>query len=149
MSEGKVVWTPDMSVGVDSLDEDHKILVSCLNDFIDACDNDEGILVTDSIFSCLLEYTDYHFSREEKIMEVCGYPGLQEHKETHEVLCQKVIDIRYRYVINRSGELEAEIKDFLQSWLAEHILGSDMDYAASTIGKEKEIAAVIEEENAT
>ena len=44
-----------MSVGVAGMDADHKVLVSYLNDFIEACENDEGLLVTDSIFSVLLD----------------------------------------------------------------------------------------------
>ncbi|MBT4220657.1 MAG: hemerythrin family protein [Rhodospirillaceae bacterium] len=145
MSEGEIIWNSDMSVGIDALDDDHKILVSYLNEFIGACDKDEGIFVTDSIFSGLLEYTNYHFVREEKIMKVCGYSGYEAHKELHQVLTEKVIDARDRFILNRSGDLEVEIKDFLQSWLQEHILGSDMDYVSDCVGKEKEIAAALKD----
>ncbi|NQU58194.1 MAG: hemerythrin family protein [Rhodospirillales bacterium] len=138
-----------MSVGVDVLDKDHIILIGCLNDFIDACENDEGIFVTDSIFIVLLNYTDTHFKREEKIMEACGYVGLDPHKELHESLRQKIIDNRERFVLNPSGELEDEIKDFLQSWLRNHILGCDMEYVSTCAGKEKQIAEILEQENAT
>ncbi|MBL6933047.1 MAG: hemerythrin family protein, partial [Rhodospirillales bacterium] len=133
-----------MSVGVQALDDDHKILVGCLNDFIDACENDEGILVTDSIFSILLDYTGYHFAREEKVMEVCGYKGLAAHKELHQALAEKVVENRTRFVLNRDGELDEEVRQFLLHWLQKHILGCDMDYASDCAGKEKEIAAALE-----
>lgn len=146
LAGGKITWTPDMSVGIEVLDKDHQILVTCLNDFVEACENDEGIFVTDSIFSVLLDYTGYHFQREEKIMEFCGYPGLEAHKELHKTLTEKVVDTRHRYVLNRSGELDAEIKVFLQSWLQKHILGSDMEYASACAGKEEEISAMLKKE---
>ncbi len=143
-SDDKVKWSPDMSVGVNALDEDHKILIACLNDFIDACENDEGLLFTDAIFSILLDYTGFHFAREEKIMEICGYDGLENHKLLHETLRDKVLKARDRFVFNRDGELETEIKIFLQSWLTEHILGRDMEYAKYCVGKEREIASFLE-----
>lgn len=136
-----------MSVGVGVLDRDHKVLVGCLNDFIDACENDEGIFVTDPIFAVLLDYTDTHFGREEKIMEACGYADLEAHKELHKKLRHKILEKREQFLLNPSGKLEDEIKEFLQSWLKIHILGCDMDYATTCVGKDKEIAAVLEQEN--
>jgi len=139
-----ITWTPDMSVGIDIIDKDHKILISCLNDFVGACESGKGVLVTESIFSVLYDYTNFHFSREEKIMEVCGYKGLENHKNLHETLRGNLIDARDRYLLNPSREVETEIMDFLRSWLTDHILACDMDYAPVCAGKEKEIAAILE-----
>lgn len=124
----KVVWTDDMSVGCKALDDDHKILIQALNDFIDALENDEGVFVTDGIFSVLLDYTNFHFAREEAIIEACGYEDLERHKETHLVLKEQLMDARRRYMLNPSCELEEEIREFLYNWLQTHILIRDMDY---------------------
>ena len=143
-SEDKIIWTPDMSVGIDIIDKDNKILISCLNDFVDACESGKGVLVTESIFSTLYDYTSFHFSREEKIMEVCGYKGLENHKKLHETLRGNIIDIRDSYLLNPSRELESEIMDFLKTRLTDQILTCDMDYASVCAGKDKEIAAILE-----
>ena len=124
----KVVWTDDMSVGCKALDDDHKILVQALNDFIDALENDEGVFVTDGIFSVLLDYTNFHFNREEAILEACSYEDLEDHKQTHIELKEQLMDARRRYMLNPSSDLEEEIRDFLYSWLQSHILVRDMDY---------------------
>jgi len=124
----KVVWTEDMSVGCKPLDDDHKILVQALNDFIDALENDEGVFVTDGIFSVLLDYTNYHFNREEAILEACGYEDLERHKQTHIELKEQLMDARRRYMLNPSSDLEEEIREFLYNWLQTHILIRDMDY---------------------
>ncbi len=127
----KIVWTQDMSVGCDALDNDHKILVQALNDFIEALEEDEGVFVTDGIFSVLVDYTNFHFAREEKIMEACGYPDLDIHKKAHEGLKEQLMDCRTRYMLNPNAELEEEVREFLMNWLQTHILVKDMDYRAS------------------
>ena len=125
---GKIVWTPDMSVGVDRLDKDHQALVSYLNDYVEAIDNEEGIFVTDGIFAALLEYTVYHFTLEEQLMEAAGYDDLAAHKEIHKTMAGKVEDCRQRYMLNPDKALEDEVRDFLTHWLQEHILKCDMNY---------------------
>ncbi|MFC1673864.1 bacteriohemerythrin [Pseudomonadota bacterium] len=124
----KVVWTEDMSVGCDALDNDHKILVQALNDFIEALENDDGVFVTDGIFSVLVDYTNFHFAREEAILEACGYDDIVNHKKTHEDLKEQLLDCRRRYMLNSNAELEEEIREFLYNWLQTHILVKDMDY---------------------
>ena len=127
----KIVWTDDMSVGCKPLDDDHKVLISALNAFIEAIDADEGAFVTDGIFSVLTEYTDYHFTREEKIMEACGYADLENHKKTHQVLKEQLFENRTRFMLNPNAVLEEEVRTFLTNWLQQHILVKDMDYRAA------------------
>lgn len=124
----KIVWSDDMSVGCKALDDDHKVLIQALNDFIDAVDNDEGVFVTDGIFSVLADYTDYHFTREEMIMEACGYTDIVSHKNTHAALKEQLMDSRTRYMHNPNAELEDHVRKFLTHWLQDHILVKDMKY---------------------
>lgn len=127
-AKDKIVWSDDMSVGCKALDDDHKVLIQALNDFIEALENDEGAFVTDGIFSVLAHYTDYHFSREEKLLAACDYPDLAEHIKTHAALKEQLFDCRRRFMLNSNAELEDEISEFLYNWLQNHILVSDMDY---------------------
>lgn len=124
----KIVWSDDMTVGCKALDDDHKVLIQALNDFIDAIDNDEGVFVTDGIFTALVDYTHYHFTREEMIMEACGYTDIVNHKKTHEDLKEQLMDSRTRYMLNPNAELEDQVRNFLTNWLQDHILVKDMTY---------------------
>lgn len=134
-----------MSVGCKPLDDDHKILVQALNDFIEAVENDEGVFVTDGIFSVLLDYSNYHFAREEAIMEACGYEDLDRHKQTHTDLKEQLLDARRRYMLNPSPDLEDEIRDFLLNWLQTHILVRDMDYKEAIEASGADIDAVLKD----
>ncbi|HEY9080870.1 bacteriohemerythrin [Magnetovibrio sp.] len=139
----KIAWTDDMSVGCAALDNDHKILIQALNDFVDALENDEGVFVTDGIFSVLLDYTNYHFAREEAVMGACGYDDLAQHKQTHLELKEQLLDARRRYMLNPSSDLEEEIRDFLLSWLQTHILIRDMDYKDVVARSGQDIDAIM------
>ncbi|MGB0684032.1 MAG: bacteriohemerythrin [Magnetovibrionaceae bacterium] len=128
MSFERIVWTPEMSVGCDVLDDDHKLLISCLNDFVEACENDEGVFVIDPIFRVLMHYTEFHFEREEQIIEACGFPELEHHRQVHTDMTEKVHEAREQFMMTPSKMLEDDVKTFLLSWLQEHILEEDMGY---------------------
>jgi len=123
-----IEWTPEMSVGVDALDKDHQQLVGLLNQFIQAVDDGDGVLIVDAIFGGLVRYTETHFIREEKVMEACGYPDLAEHKLQHQKLVARVFECREAYMQTPNESLEGEVREFLTSWLQQHILVDDMDY---------------------
>lgn len=140
---GKIVWTDDMSVGCKTLDDDHKNLIQALNDFIEALENDEGVFATDGIFTVLVDYTIYHFAREEKLLAACNYPDLAAHIETHVALKEQLIDCRRRYMLNPNAELEDEISEFLHNWLQKHILVSDLDYRETLENSGKNIDEIL------
>lgn len=123
-----IQWDDSMSVGVPVLDEDHKVLIRLINDYTDALDNDEGLMVTDSIFAALGDYVHYHFTREEKIMEAAHYPDLERHKKSHRALEEHFLELRDSYVLFPNPAAEQKVKAFLEDWLCSHILKIDMAY---------------------
>jgi hemerythrin len=123
-----IQWDESMSVGVPVLDEDHKTLIRLINDYTDALENDEGLFVTDSIFSALGDYIHYHFTREEGIMEMAGYPDLERHKKSHRSLEEHFLELRESYVLYPNAAAEEKVKIFLEDWLCSHILKIDMAY---------------------
>lgn len=130
-------WRDDMSVGVSVLDDDHKILIRLLNDYVDALDNDEGLFVTDIIFTALGQYIDTHFRREEEIMARAGYADLEAHKAVHARMEAQFAELRDRILLDPSDAAQNRLKDFLHDWLTDHILKTDMAYkpACSAVDK--------------
>lgn len=123
-----IQWDDNMSVGVPVLDEDHKVLIRLINDYTDAMENDEGLMVTDSIFAALGDYVHYHFTREEKIMELAQYNDLEQHKKAHRALEEHFMELRDSYVLMPGPSAERKVKEFLENWLRSHILKVDMEY---------------------
>ena len=123
-----IQWTQELSVGVESIDTDHKLLISMLNQLDDAITAGEAEDVVSSVLNALLDYTDYHFRREETLMLACGYPDAEAHMHTHERLRAQVVGIRDRFLRNPESIREREVLAFLKNWLTAHIMGRDKLY---------------------
>ncbi|EKV30465.1 hemerythrin-like protein [Caenispirillum salinarum AK4] len=73
-------------------------------------------------------YTDYHFQREERLLEEMAYPALDKQREEHAALRARVQDFRARHLAEPNPVLTVEIEDFLKTWMMSHILEEDMRY---------------------
>jgi hemerythrin len=135
-----IKWTDELSVGVESLDADHKILISLLNQLDDAVHGGEPRETVERVLDALVEYTDYHFRREEALMRAVSYPEYDAHVRTHSTLRAQVTDIRERYRRNPESIHAREVLSFLRNWLSAHILGRDHRYMPFMDGKRREVA---------
>ena len=135
------VWTKELAIGIPFVDADHQVLVSLLN-LVETCiDAREETFVLGSLLNALAEYTEHHFSREEKLQQVCGYAGLQEHKTIHRRLAGEVDAIGRRFETDPLSVEAGEVREFLRNWLVEHILGHDFAYRQACVGHEQGAAA--------
>jgi len=123
-----VEWSSKLETGVTFVDADHKVLINLLNQVNDCIADKEESTVLGSVLDALVEYTDYHFLREEKMMELSGYSGLETHKTTHRVLSGQVRAVYEDYQADPWNVDPVDVRDFLQSWLVDHIMGSDFAY---------------------
>jgi len=125
-----IEWKDEFSVGVPVLDEDHKVLISLVNRFLEAFETTPSFMIT-NLFRDLERYTVFHFDREEEFMAKCGYEGLEEHKRQHAALCETLQGFSEKMIRLMSDEEKNEFKNFLHTWLYEHILGEDFKYRES------------------
>lgn len=123
-----IEWSQELTVGIDSIDSQHKKLVNMINAL------DEGLALGHSdevltkVFKGLLAYTDHHFSYEEQLFDQHGYKDTPAHRAEHDALRQQVIDLKDK--MEAGGfMLGIETMNFLKSWLTNHILKSDAAYA--------------------
>jgi hemerythrin len=123
-----IQWTPNFSVGVESLDTDHKVLISLINQLDDAVARAEPRETVQRVLDALLDYTAYHFGREESLMRACDYPDYEAHVRIHATLKAQVEDIRDRYRRNPESIHAREVLAFLKNWLSTHIVGRDHLY---------------------
>ena len=121
-------WTANLSVGFESIDTDHQVLIGLLNELDDAVNAGEPRETVGRVLEALLDYTDYHFGREEVLMRACRYPDTDAHIRTHDTLRAQVADIRSRYLRNPESIHAREVLAFLKNWLTAHILGRDKLY---------------------
>ncbi|MBS4096078.1 MAG: hemerythrin family protein [Sulfuricella sp.] len=124
-----VDWSQAYTVNNPSLDEQHQKLFAIINKLHEAMFAKRGRESVGETIRELVEYTQKHFSEEERQMELHGYAGLAAHKKVHEELLKKVKEIEKHYQ-QSSESVAGEMIGFLVSdWLVKHILGMDKQYA--------------------
>ncbi len=139
-----VKWTPAMSVGVEALDTDHKMLIGLINQLADAIAKGDAHDIVASVINALVDYTEYHFGREEEMMRACGYGYFNSHVATHGKIVETLRHLRDAHAGRALGQTEQVLLDFMRAWLTDHILGVDMKYAPVMKGREAELARVDE-----
>ncbi|SBV93567.1 putative Hemerythrin [uncultured Alphaproteobacteria bacterium] len=121
-----VQWSRRFELGVPFIDSDHKVLVGLLNRMNDAARTDGDLADIGGILSGLVDYTRYHFAREERAQDAAGYPDIDEHREQHARLAIEARRLFEAYRRDPGGIEVGDILDFLSDWLMDHILLHDM-----------------------
>ncbi len=119
-----VEWSDDYIVNVREVDNQHRRLVSLVNDLHDAVQTDKSREIADKILSDLVNYAAYHFATEERFFDIYSYPDSPSHKKQHSDLFEQITILQNKY---KSGEkvITAEVMNYLRDWLHDHISGSD------------------------
>jgi len=120
-------WSDGYSVGIRDIDEQHKKLVTLVNQLYEAMQGGKASDVLGTILGELIRYTKYHFSAEEKLMETHAYPELAAHKQEHMDLTEKVIELENKFKAGKVT-ISLEVGKFLKEWLLRHIQGTDKKY---------------------
>ena len=126
--KGQLRWKDDYSVGVKAIDDDHKRLIELLNGFQTAYRYHTGDDFERKALQELVDYTRYHFEREEKMMAEIGYPDLEAHKEQHRAMIAEVEKFQEEYR-QKGHEALRGVADYLNGWLIHHINGTDKRYS--------------------
>jgi hemerythrin len=119
-----VEWSDALSVGVTEIDDQHKELIKMLNKLNTAIHGGWGKETRREVINQLVEYTRVHFTTEESVMSIAGYPDVEAHKKKHHDLILKVKDYVSKYEKNPDAS-SYDLLFFLKQWLTEHIIKSD------------------------
>jgi hemerythrin len=123
-----IKWTDKLSVGIDIIDTDHKKLLGMINQLQTAAHYQTDESLIESTLNDLIDYTKYHFSREEKLMLKNNYPDFETHKKQHDAMIKQVTKFINEYRIDKTRTIDNVIL-YLKTWLINHIHGSDQEYA--------------------
>ncbi|MGA1794073.1 MAG: bacteriohemerythrin [Thermoplasmatota archaeon] len=118
----RIEWDQSLSVGVGLIDEQHRMLISRLDDLSKALEqHQEGALVLKTL-DFLSKYTHFHFSEEENKMKESGYPHFEEHHRLHQEFIDKLKEMERDFdedgITRALGE---SVNTFLWNWLVNHI----------------------------
>ncbi len=125
----KLVWTDQLSVGIDVIDQQHRRIVEYINQLDDALTFGHSRQEIGNLINDLVDYTMSHFGFEESLQEEAGYQFLVSHKKVHELFAQRVTEYQTRF--EKGEDVCKGLNSLLVTWLFNHIKRDDADYVES------------------
>jgi hemerythrin len=129
-----IEWNSAFSVGVQKLDEQHKMFLSLTNQLFDSMQGTQDRKVVGFVLKELQDYITVHFKTEESMMKLYNYPNTNEHKLEHEGAIYKVNKLVMDYERGLQT-VDIELLKFLSDWIQNHILQVDRKYIPFFQGK--------------
>ena len=121
-------FSDEYKTGIELIDNEHKKLFEIMGR-VDALIHNEDLYDRfDEILNLideLKDYTVFHFSDEEKLMEEKGYPALEAQKKAHRGFVDKLEEINLDEVDEDQEAYLSDLLEYLLHWLTGHILGMD------------------------
>jgi len=124
-------WKEEYSVKVEVIDAQHKRLFEMGQTMSDLVANHAGEDIYDELnamFEELIDYTKYHFSEEEKLMEKVNYIHLEDHKILHEKFIDKLLSFDLNQMDDDQGTFALKLLKTVATWIFKHINGEDFQY---------------------
>ena len=125
----KMEWDDALSVGVELIDEQHKMLIQRLSELVVAVEKKQGETEIMKTLQFMDDYTDFHFTSEEEQMAAKDYPGLgyqqAQHAEFKNTLKRIIEDFEDE---GPTRALVTSINTFLYNWLVNHIKVVDQKF---------------------
>ena len=121
-------WNDSFSVGVSSIDTQHKKLCDLVNQLHAAMGSGKGNEAIKKIIIETVQYTQQHFAFEENYMKSINYPQFAAHKLLHDNLTKKAAELKQQVEENKRLNI-IQVSNFLKDWLQNHILKEDKKYA--------------------
>ena len=129
-----ITWSPDLAVGVDEIDTQHKQLFERINALFDACNHGKGRLEIRKTIDFLEEYTETHFSTEESFMKRSAYPGMASHIRHHAQFRTNLAKLREQLDKDGPGiHIIILTNQMVIDWLKNHIRTLDREFGAYLI----------------
>jgi hemerythrin len=111
------------------IDEQHKLLIKHLNDLNRSLELQQGPAKTAATLNFLIDYTNFHFTAEEKHMAANGYPEIENHKKKHEEFKTTLSNLEEDLKEEGATQiLASSIESLLVNWLLGHIQEVDVAF---------------------
>ncbi len=125
---GVLIWSSDYEFGISEIDKQHKQWLSLWNTFYENLESENNKEQLLKILDKAIDYTQYHFNKEESFMSDIGYPSLLNQKEQHKEIADKIYNLRKKLETNQPIVMISITNEF-KLWFNKHILIEDKKYA--------------------
>src|ERR1700686_3424326 len=115
------VWNEKFSVGMESMDDQHKHFLNLLNNLGDEIQRKNGDDTVQAAIDSLLSYAMIHFRDEENILFRCGYHDIEQQRREHSFFVKEVKDMEENLQGGSRVHL-GSVVSFLREWFLRHIM---------------------------
>lgn len=126
----RIEWNDSYLLGIPEIDNQHKKLLKIANNLYESFEDETHSykLTMSKVLKELTDYTEYHFSFEEKFMRKYNYAGADTHKAAHDGFIAAVnSQIRNLSAENRTAALA--FYKYIVNWILVHIAKADRIWA--------------------
>jgi hemerythrin len=119
-------WTPNLSVGVTLIDDQHKMLFEKADALFEAGMKGQAKEYIGELLDFLDSYTKKHFADEEVYMRTIRYPAYDAQKQAHTEFIAQLAKLRSDFAAS-GGNIVVIINanQLVVGWLTQHIAGMD------------------------
>jgi hemerythrin len=126
-----VEWDDKYCVGINLIDEQHKKLIELTNTLYRSCLVGTDEEKTDHFMKAVkdvVDYTKFHFTAEERMLQNVSFPDYGPHKKHHEEFVKKLVDDVKGFQEGQKFVINNFVR-FLRDWILSHIAVEDTQYA--------------------
>ena len=118
-------WKEIYSVGNPKIDAEHKKLFDIAEEAFTEVDATQKSVKIKEVLTSLYDYMKTHFKHEEKFMQEINYPSLEEHKELHHIIIEKINTFVKKLPTMDENIFEKELAKIIDIALVHHIILED------------------------
>ena len=123
-------WDSSLESGYDKVDNQHRQLVTALNNLMEASTSGKGDAAVMQTLDFLTGYAIKHFADEEQLQVDYDYPDYLIHKRIHDEFKGTVGELTGRVIKEGpTEEIIGIVSATIGSWLLNHIRGDDFRMA--------------------
>lgn len=130
----KFIWTDNISVHVEEIDDQHKHFIGIVNSLIDL--SEQAVVTREELLVHVMSLGDYalvHFGTEEEHFDTFHYEDADAHKLAHNQYRKQFhrLLIQVRNENNNTKDMAGYIARYAGDWLIQHIKGMDQKFTQS------------------
>jgi len=122
-----IKWSSKYVLGVALIDKQHKKWISFINKFFNELLTNSDEKTINKTLIELKEYTEYHFSFEEKYMKEFNYPESKSHFQEHRKFENTLTKYFEEYISGNKVIIHKLIYNLID-WVNHHVLVTDANY---------------------
>ena len=121
-----IYWTKELEIGVAPIDRQHRDLFERIDALVTACQAGRCQDEVAGLWGFLQEYVRIHFREEEELMQLSGYPELDDHAREHAGFSDRLQHLVQGFTEQGfTSPLLNDLNATLVDWLYEHVCGRD------------------------